>query len=408
MHSNRVIVGLSGGVDSSVTALILKKKGYEVIGIYLKNNSKKNSFCNWEEESISALMVSQQLGIQFYIFDITNYYKKIIFDYTINEYIGGKTPNPDVLCNNKIKFNIFINKSVILKADYIATGHYVRKKKTFIAGKTIYKLFTALDNKKDQSYFLCNLNQNQIKKSLFPLGKLNKEKVRKIAESAKLINAKRKDSQGICFLGKINLATVLNKRINKKLGQIIIINPKCKIYKTRASKSKSKKSKKSKILAGLSTIEKLDILSQKIKYRPRYGKIIGYHKGVYFFTKGQRKGIKIGGLSKPIFVIEKDLTKNILYVGLGNNHPGLFNSVIFIKKENINWISKNYKNLIDKKKPIQVKAKIRSRQMFQLASLYNIKQGIYIYFHFPQRALTEGQYIVLYFRNELIGSCLYS
>ncbi|MGX7592815.1 tRNA 2-thiouridine(34) synthase MnmA [Candidatus Karelsulcia muelleri] len=401
MHSNRVIVGLSGGVDSSVAALILKKKGYEVIGIYLKNNSK-NSFCDWEEESISALMVSQQLGIQFYIFDITNYYKKIIFDYTINEYIGGKTPNPDVLCNNKIKFNIFLNKSVILKADYIATGHYVRKKKTCIAGKTIYKLFTALDNKKDQSYFLCNLNPNQIKKSLFPLGKLNKEKVRKIAESAKLINAKRKDSQGICFLGKINFATVLNKRINNKLGQIIIINPKCKIYKTR-----------DKILAGLSTaglstIDKLYIFSQKIKYRPKYGKIIGYHKGVYFFTKGQRKGIKIGGLSKPIFVIDKDLTKNILYVGLGNNHPGLFNSVIFIKKENINWIYKKYKNLIDNKNPFQVKAKIRSRQMFQLASLYNIKQGIYIYFHSPQRALTEGQYIVLYFRNELIGSCLYS
>ncbi|MGX7592131.1 tRNA 2-thiouridine(34) synthase MnmA [Candidatus Karelsulcia muelleri] len=405
MHSNRVIVGLSGGVDSSVAALILKKKGYEVIGIYLKNNSN-NSFCDWEEESISALMVSQQLGIPFYIFDITNYYKQIIFDYTINEYLGGKTPNPDVLCNNKIKFNMFLNKSVILKADYIATGHYVRKKTTYIAGKTIYKLFTALDNKKDQSYFLCNLNQNQIKKSLFPLGKLNKEKVRKIAESAKLINAKRKDSQGICFLGKINLATnlstVLNKRINKKLGQIIILNPKLKIYKTR-----------DKILAGLSTIEKstiekLEILSQKIKYRPKSGQIIGYHKGVYYFTKGQRKGIKIGGLSKPIFVIDKDLTKNILYVGLGNNHPGLFNSVIFIKKENINWISKTYNNLLDKKNPFQVKAKIRSRQMFQLASLYNIKQGIYIYFHSPQRALTEGQYIVLYFRNELIGSCLYS
>ncbi|MGX7591565.1 tRNA 2-thiouridine(34) synthase MnmA [Candidatus Karelsulcia muelleri] len=393
---NRVIVGLSGGVDSSVAALILKKKGYEVIGIYLKNNSK-NSFCDWEEESISALMVSQQLGIPFYIFDITNYYKKIIFDYTINEYIGGQTPNPDVLCNNKIKFKIFINQSVILKADYIATGHYVRKKKTCIAGKTIYKLFTALDNKKDQSYFLCNLNQNQIKKSLFPLGKLNKEKVRKIAEEAKLINAKRKDSQGICFLGKINLATVLKKRINKKLGQIIIINPKCQIYKTRY-----------KILSGLSTIDKLEILSQKIKYRPKYGKIIGYHKGVYYFTKGQRKGIKIGGLSQPIFVIDKDLTKNILYVGLGNNHPGLFNSVIFIKKEKINWIYKNYKHLIYPKNPFPVKVKIRSRQMFQMASLYNMKQGIYIYFHSPQRAITEGQYIVLYFRNELIGSCLYT
>ncbi|MGX7593100.1 tRNA 2-thiouridine(34) synthase MnmA [Candidatus Karelsulcia muelleri] len=390
----RVIVGLSGGVDSSVAALILKQKGYEVIGIYLKNNSQ-NSFCDWEEESISALMVSQQLGIPFYIFDITNYYKKIIFDYTINEYIGGKTPNPDVLCNNKIKFKIFIKKSGILKADYIATGHYVRKKTTDLAGKTIYKLFPALDNKKDQSYFLCNLNQTQIKKSLFPLGKLNKEKVRKIAESAKLINAKRKDSQGICFLGKINLSTVIKKKIKNKLGQIIIINKNCKVYKN-------------KILYGRSTIEKLEILSQKINYRPKYGKIIGYHKGVSYFTKGQRKGLKIGGLSQPIFVIEKDLKQNILYVGLGNHHPGLFNSVIFIKTENINWIYKKYKNLIDKKNPFKVKAKIRSRQRFQLASLYNIKQGIYIYFNSPQRALSAGQYIVLYFRNELIGSCLYN
>ncbi|MGX7590135.1 tRNA 2-thiouridine(34) synthase MnmA [Candidatus Karelsulcia muelleri] len=393
---NRVIVGLSGGVDSSVAALILKKKGYEVIGIYLKNNSQ-NSFCDWEEESLSALMVSQQLGIPFYIFDITNYYQKIIFDYTIKEYLGGKTPNPDVLCNNKIKFKLFLNQSVIFKADYIATGHYVRKKTTCIAGQTIYKLFTALDNKKDQSYFLCNLNQNQIQKSLFPLGKLNKEKVRKIAEYAKLINAKRKDSQGICFLGQINLATVLNKIRNKNLGQIIMINPKCKIYKKRA-----------KILSGLSTIDKLEILSQKRKYRPRHGKIIGYHKGVYYFTKGQRKGLKIGGLSQPIFVIDKDLNQNILYVGLGNNHPGLFHSVIFIQKENINWISKTYKNLMDHQNPFQVKAKIRSRQRFQMASLYNIKQGIYLYFNSPQRALTEGQYIVLYFRNELIGSCLYT
>ncbi|WP_204086411.1 tRNA 2-thiouridine(34) synthase MnmA [Candidatus Karelsulcia muelleri] len=391
---NRVIVGLSGGVDSSVAALILKKKGYEVIGIYLKNNYK-NSFCDWEEESISALMVSQQLGIPFYIFDITNYYKKIIFDYTINEYIGGKTPNPDVLCNNKIKFNILIKKSGILKADYIATGHYVRKKKNCIAGKTMFKLFTALDNKKDQSYFLCNLNQNQIKKSLFPLGKLNKENVRKIAESSQLINAKRKDSQGICFLGKINLSTVIKNKRNNKLGKIILINKNCKVYKK-------------KILYGRSTIEKLYILSQKIKYRPKYGQIIGYHKGVYYFTKGQRKGLKIGGLSQPIFVIEKDLKQNILYVGLGNHHPGLFNYVIFIKKENITWIYTKYKNLISKKNPFKVKSKIRSRQRFKMASLYNIKQGIYIYFHSPQRALSEGQYIVLYFRNELICSCLYT
>ncbi|MGX7592274.1 tRNA 2-thiouridine(34) synthase MnmA [Candidatus Karelsulcia muelleri] len=394
----RVIIGLSGGVDSSVAALILKQKGYDVIGIYLKN---KNYFCNWEEESLSALMVSQQIGIPFYIIDITNYYNKIICEFTINEYIGGRTPNPDVLCNNKIKFHFFLKNSIILKADYIATGHYVRKKKAYFAGKKISKLFTALDNKKDQSYFLCQLNQFQLKKTLFPLGEFNKEQVRKIAKSANLINAKKKDSQGICFLGKVKFATfikstMLSKNEPRKLGKIILIGKHCKLYQKRY-----------KLLFGFSTIEKLEFLSKKIKYNPKDGKTIGYHEGVYYFTKGQRKGIKIGGLSKPIFVIEKDFKQNILYVGLGNDHPGLYYSVIFIRKKYIYWIYKKYQNIFDQINPLKIYAKIRSRQIFQLVTLYKGNKGFYIYFHLPQRAITEGQYIVLYFRNELIASCLY-
>ncbi|MGX7593386.1 tRNA 2-thiouridine(34) synthase MnmA [Candidatus Karelsulcia muelleri] len=392
----RVIIGLSGGVDSSVAALILKQKGYYVIGIYLKNN---NSFCNWEEESLSALMVSQQIGIPFYIIDITNYYKKLIGDFTINEYLGGRTPNPDVLCNNKIKFNLFLKHSIILKADYIATGHYVRKKQADFAGKTISKLFPALDNKKDQSYFLCKLNQFQLKKTLFPLGEFKKEQVRKIAKSANLINANKKDSQGICFLGKVKFATFIKSTILKKnetFGQIILIGKNCKLYKNR-----------DQLLFGLSTLDKLELLSKKIKYNQKFGKTIGYHEGVYSFTKGQRKGMKIGGLRKPIFVIEKDLKKHILYVGLGNDHPGLYSSVIFIRTKYIYWIYKKYKNIFYQSNPLKLYAKIRSRQIFQVVTLHKVNKGVYIYFHFPQRAITEGQYIVWYLRNELIASCLY-
>ncbi|MGX7591276.1 tRNA 2-thiouridine(34) synthase MnmA [Candidatus Karelsulcia muelleri] len=394
----RVIVGLSGGVDSSVAALILKKKGYEVIGIYLKNTYVNNN-CNWEEESITALMVSQQIGIPFYIIDITNYYKKIIYDYTINHYLKGKTPNPDILCNKKIKFNLFIKKAAILKADYIATGHYVRKNKIEFASNNTYKLLTALDHNKDQSYFLCCLNQYQIKKSLFPLGNLKKKQVRKIAKDAKLVNAKRKDSQGICFLGKQNFASILTKKIPKKIGPIILIKPECNIY-NNIYKTKM-------IIDKLSLKKKLKILAEQRKYKPNYGQKIGSHEGVYFFTKGQRKGIKLGGFNKPLFVIDKDLKNNILYLGKGNKHPGLFKSVFFIKKKNITWLNKNYNKIIQENKPFKIKAKIRSQQKLQIATLYCINHGFYICFKLPQRAMTEGQYIVLYFKNELIGSCLY-
>ncbi|MGX7592956.1 tRNA 2-thiouridine(34) synthase MnmA [Candidatus Karelsulcia muelleri] len=394
----RVIVGLSGGVDSSVAALILKTKGYEVIGIYLKNTYFKKN-CDWEEESITALMVSQKLRIPFYIIDITNYYKQIIYDYTINNYLQGKTPNPDILCNKKIKFNLFLKKSAILKADYIATGHYVRKKTIYKANA--YKIFTALDHKKDQSYFLCCLNQYQIKKSLFPLGNINKKQVRNLAKSANLVNAKRKDSQGICFLGTTKFSSILKKTLTKKIGPIILIKPECKIYtKTLANLQFSFKNK-------INILAELAKFSEKINYQPKDGNQIGSHEGVAFFTKGQRKGIQLGGFHKPLFVLDKDLQHNILYVGQGKHHPGLFKSVFFIKKQNITWLNKNYKKILKEKQPFKIKAKIRSQQKLQRATIYCMKHGIYICFKLPQRAMTEGQYIVLYFKNELIGSCLY-
>ncbi|MGX7592684.1 tRNA 2-thiouridine(34) synthase MnmA [Candidatus Karelsulcia muelleri] len=389
----RVLVGLSGGVDSSVAALILKQKGYEVICIYLKNTYLNNN-CNWEEESRTALMVSQQMEIPFYIIDITNYYKHIMSSYTIKNYLKGKTPNPDIICNNKIKFNLLIKKSALLKADYIATGHYVRKTTPEGADKKkTYKLLTALDHNKDQSYFLCGLNQYQIKKALFPLGNLTKTTVRQMATEAKLVNAKRKDSQGICFLGKQNVASILKQHIQKNIGPIILIQPECKIYTKQIYK--------------LSLTNKLNILAEKIKYKPQDGQQIGYHEGVYFFTKGQRKGIKLGGFNKPLFVIDKDFQNNILYLGKGNKHPGLFKSVFFIPTKHISWLNQHYHQMIQYKQHLKINAKIRSQQPLQLATLYCSHHGLYICFQLPQRAMTEGQYIVLYFKHELICSCLY-
>ncbi|WP_110486953.1 tRNA 2-thiouridine(34) synthase MnmA [Candidatus Karelsulcia muelleri] len=355
----RVIVGMSGGVDSSVAALLLKKQGYEVIGIYLKySNSNINT---WSEDSIDAMLVSQTLKIPFSIIDISKIYKKKIIKYIYKEYRKGFTPNPDILCNSKIKFKIFLEKLIDLKSDFIATGHYVIKKEIFENGKIYYQIKSGIDQNKDQSYFLCKLNQNQIKKSLFPLGNLTKKEVRQIARKYHLINAKKKDSQGICFIGKIKLFNFLKLKLKKKEGSIIEIN--------------SKNSKKED------------------------GKIIGKHIGAHFFTKGQRKGLKIGGYKFPLFVIEKDIKNNILYVGMGKNHPGLYTKVVLIKKKNIHWINPN--NDFFKK---EVKCRIRYRQKLQKATLYKKKNKIYVEFEIPQLAVNSGQFIVWYINNEVIGS----
>ncbi|WP_110483105.1 tRNA 2-thiouridine(34) synthase MnmA [Candidatus Karelsulcia muelleri] len=353
----RVIVGMSGGVDSSVAALLLKKQGYEVIGIYLKYSNIYNQ-CTWREDSIDAMLVSQTLKIPFYIIDISKIYKKKIIKYIYKEYRKGFTPNPDILCNSKIKFKIFLEKLIDLKSDFLATGHYVIKKEIFENGKIYYQIKSGIDHNKDQSYFLCKLNQNQIKKSLFPLGNLTKKEVRQIASKYHLINAKKKDSQGICFIGKIKLFNFLKLKLKKKEGSIIEINQNSENYKN--------------------------------------GKIIGKHIGAHFFTKGQRKGLKIGGYKFPLFVIEKDIKNNILYVGMGKNHPGLYTKVVFIKKKNLNLNHDFFKK--------EVKCRIRYRQKLQKATLYKKKNKIYVEFEIPQLAVNAGQFIVWYINNEVIGS----
>ncbi|WP_113738478.1 tRNA 2-thiouridine(34) synthase MnmA [Blattabacterium clevelandi] len=388
----RVVVGLSGGVDSSVAALLLKKKGYEVIGLFMNNwdNSSINSNqCFWEEDSIYAMLVSQKLKIPFQVVEMKKEYKKYIINYMFHGYKYGTTPNPDILCNREIKFNIFLKKAMDLGADFIATGHYVNKKIIIKNNKIIYRLLIGKDSNKDQSYFLCQLTQYQLEKSLFPLGSFTKNQVRKIAEKNKLCNASKKDSQGLCFVGKINLSKFLQQKILPKKGEIININSRSSIYNKKNRFFFSKK-------------EELFFLSRKRKYKKSDGKLIGYHQGAPFFTKGQRKGLSLGGYKKALFVIEKDIKKNIVYTGMGNNHPGLYKKSLFIKEKDIHWIRDDL-SILDENK-MEVFCRIRYRQPLQKAFLYKIKKGMFIEFEKMQCAINEGQFAAWYIDKELIGS----
>ncbi|WP_185867214.1 tRNA 2-thiouridine(34) synthase MnmA [Blattabacterium cuenoti] len=387
----KVVVGLSGGVDSSVAALILKKKGYEVIGLFMHNWEEENSNqyqCTWKEDSIDAMLVSKQLNIPFQVIEMKNEYKKHVINYMFDEYRLGKTPNPDILCNKKIKFNIFLKKALDLGADFIATGHYVNKEKIVKNRKTIYRLLIGKDLNKDQSYFLCQLTQYQLKKSLFPLGSLTKNQVRKIAEMHKLWNAYKKESQGLCFVGKINLPKFLKKRIFPKKGEIVYINSNASIYQEK------------KIFP--SKEEELFFLSRKKKYKKSDGKIIGYHQGAYYFTKGQRKGIALGGYKEALFVIDTDVEENIVYIGMGKKHPGLYRKSLFIQEKNIHWIREDL-TLFEGEK-MNVFCRIRYRQPLQKSKLYKTKKGMFIEFDNMQCAITEGQFAVWYIGKELIGS----
>lgn len=383
----RVVVGLSGGVDSSVAALLLKKRGYEVIGLFMLNwNDPSVTFkCKsiWLEDSVDAMLVAKELDMPLKIIDMRNTYKKYVVDYMFKEYEIGKTPNPDILCNRKIKFNIFLKKAIDLKADYIATGHYVRKRYSIINGKKVYQLLSGTDNEKDQSYFLSQLNQYQISKSLFPLGKLTKQQVREYATTANLVTATKKDSQGLCFIGKVRLPVLFKKKLKKKLGYIIVITKNVQIYSIDIHDNK-----------------KLKYLSIDKLYNQQDGKIIGIHNGYFIFTKGQRKGLQIGGNKYRMFVLNTDTYTNIVYVGMGTNHPGLYKKVLFIYDKKIHWIRKD----LSRDNTIEVHCRIRYRHPLELARLYNKKEGIYIVFKHPQFTVSKGQFAVWYLGKEVIGS----
>ena len=390
--SKKVIVALSGGVDSSVAALILKKQGYHVIGIFMKNWHDESvtisNECPWLEDSNDALIISEKLGIPFQVIDLSKEYKKRIVDYMFREYKEGRTPNPDILCNKEIKFDIFLSKAESLGADYIATGHYCRKKESKKGNKKIYKLIEGKDKTKDQSYFLCQLNQIQLSKVLFPIGELKKTDVRKIAKENGLVTANKKDSQGLCFVGKIKLPEFLQQKLKIKRGKIIKVSPDEKIFK--------------KALKDVKDENYLMKSVQKYKYSESSGEMIGYHDGAHFFTIGQRKGLQVGGFKKPLFVIEKDVKKNIIYVGEGENHPGLYRQGLLIMSNDINWLRPDLKISLNSSQKIL--ARIRYRQTLKPAQIFRSKEGIYLIFDKKQKAISSGQFAAWYKGKELIGS----
>ncbi len=389
----RVVVGLSGGVDSSVAAYLLQQQGYEVIGLFMKNwhddSVTISNECPWLEDSNDALLVAEKLGIPFQTVDLSEEYKEKIVDYMFNEYEKGRTPNPDVLCNREIKFDVFMKIALNLGADYVATGHYCRKGEIEVNGEKVYQLLSGADNNKDQSYFLCQLSQEQLAKSLFPIGELTKPEVREIATQLDLVTAEKRDSQGLCFIGKVRLPEFLQQKLQPKEGLIYQIDKNNPVYNLEKEE-------------GLSTEEKLSFEAKKIDYTPEMGKVVGKHQGAHYFTIGQRKGLNVGGTTDPLFIISTNVETNSIYTGLGSQHRGLFKKALFIKKSEIHWIRKDL--AIENGETMEVMARIRYRQALQKATLFQFENGMYVSFDESQSAITEGQFVAWYVNEELVGS----
>ena len=389
----RVVVGLSGGVDSSVTAYLLKEQGYEVIGLFMKNwhddSVTISNECPWLEDSNDAMIVAEKLGIPFQVVDLSNQYKERIVDYMFDEYSKGRTPNPDVLCNREIKFDVFMDIALKLGADYVATGHYCRKGLDIINGEPVYKLLGGKDKNKDQSYFLCQLSQKQLTKAMFPIGELTKPEVREIAKKADLITAEKKDSQGLCFIGKVRLPEFLQQKLQPKEGRIINIPKDFSQYTTLIPAFKSKESE-------------LSYFSTKFSYNEEDGKVLGKHQGAHYFTKGQRKGLNIGGTKEALYVIETNVNTNTIYTGEGKKHPGIYRNVLLVSNEEIHWIREDLTLKIGE--TLEVEARIRYRQVLEKATLHKVASGLYVAFENKQSAIQEGQFVAWYKNEELLGS----
>jgi len=391
----KVVVGLSGGVDSSVAAWILKEQGYDVTGLFMRNWNDTTgliqSGCHWEDDLMFAEMVAKKLKIPFHFVDLSEPYRKRVVDYMFAEYEKGRTPNPDVLCNREIKFDSFAEEAKKLGGDFVATGHYCSKESIIVNNTLIYRLLAGKDNNKDQSYFLCQVSQKQLAYALFPIGDLTKPEVRKIADNLKLATAQRKDSQGICFVGKVHLPTFLQQKLKAKKGDIIEIKSRFVYPEIPAGFPDSKVQE-----------EWLISMTEPLKYEPSNGKIVGTHNGAHFFTIGQRKGLNVGGYKEPLFVIATDVEKNILYVGEGQSHPGLFRKGLFIRKDEIHWIRTDLAMKTGEIRDYMVR--IRYRQPLQKAMLFSRKDGIYIIFNKLQRGITPGQFAAWYMGDEVIAS----
>ncbi|MDB4402422.1 tRNA 2-thiouridine(34) synthase MnmA [Algibacter sp.] len=389
----RVIIGLSGGVDSSVAAYLLKEQGYEVIGLFMKNwhddSVTISNECPWLDDSNDAMLVAEKLGIPFQTVDLSEQYKERIVDYMFHEYEKGRTPNPDVLCNREIKFDVFMKIALELGADYVATGHYCRKGVIEKGNKELYQLLAGADVNKDQSYFLCQLSQEQLSKALFPIGELTKPEVREIATKLDLVTAEKKDSQGLCFIGKVKLPDFLQQQLKPKEGVIVEVPKEQDVFNDVETEFNS-------------TEEKLKYLSRKIEYKISDGKIVGKHQGAHYFTKGQRKGLAVGGTVEPLFVIDTNVEENVIYTGQGKEHPGLFKKALFVSNAELHWIREDLKLQIDE--TMEVLARIRYRQPLQKAILHKVDSGLYVEFKEFQSAITEGQFVAWYIDDELIGS----
>ena len=389
----RVVVGLSGGVDSSVAAYLLKEQGYEVIGLFMKNwhddSVTISNECPWLEDSNDALLVAQRLGIPFQTVDLSEQYKEKIVDYMFSEYEKGRTPNPDVLCNREIKFDVFMKIALSLGADYVATGHYCRKGEIEVDGKPMYQLLAGVDGNKDQSYFLCQLSQGQLAKALFPIGELTKPQVREIAAKMELITAEKKDSQGLCFIGKVRLPEFLQQQLQPKEGLIYEVSAENELYQENQINFDSVE-------------EKLKHEASNIHYTPNAAKLVGKHQGAHYYTIGQRKGLNVGGTKEPLFIIATDIETNSIYTGQGSHHPGLFKKALFVANDEVHWIRPDLS--LKSGDTLKVKARIRYRQELQEATLFQFDNGMYVEFDQLQSAITEGQFVSWHIGEELIGS----
>ncbi len=381
-----VVIGLSGGVDSSVAAYVLKQEGYKVTAMFMQNWHDTTGLlegdCPHHDDLIFARLVARKIGIPLEVVDLSQEYKKRVVDYMFSEYEKGRTPNPDVLCNREVKFDIFVKAAERIGADYVATGHYARKTSLTKNGKEIFQLLAGSDPNKDQSYFLCQLSQEQLAKAMFPIGHMLKPDLRAIAKEVELATAEKKDSQGICFVGKVDLPVFLQQKLEAKQGNIIEIDP--EFYKD------------------LPQATSLKEMAKPYRYIALDGFVVGQHNGAHFFTVGQRRGLNVGGKAEPLFVIATDIKRNNIYVGQGKNHPGLYRKALFIQNNEIHWVRPDL--ALQDGEDLNCQVRIRYRQALQEAKIIKEKEGLYILFETPQQALAAGQFAAWYLKDELIGS----
>ncbi len=383
----RVVIGLSGGVDSSVAAYLLKKQGYDVVGLFMRNwlddSVTIEEECPWLEDSNDAMQVAQKLNIPFQILDLSAEYKERIVDYMFREYARGYTPNPDVLCNREIKFDLFLQEAIKLGADYVATGHYCQKRTTEVHGKEMHHLIAGADHGKDQSYFLCQVNQEQLAHALFPIGHLQKSEVRRIAKEQELVTAEKRDSQGLCFIGKVKLPVFLQQQLAPLKGEIIELAADEPMFERNGSTD-------------------LEGHAEAFRLNEAQGEVVGQHDGAHYFTVGQRKGLGVGGKVEPLFVIGTDTETNRIYVGQGEEHPGLYRKALKVPTDEIHWIRPDLS--LKEGETAEYLCRIRYRQPLQKAKLHQKNDGLYIEFDAAQRGIARGQFAAWYDKDELVGS----